>query len=174
MSIIDQFSGAADTVRQNVHAYRHSAVEKARRRVQQAAKAMAAARNPLGTLVNATGRFNDLSHETVAQLVRQNGATLESLIDGGIERLKDLAQAEDLKSFIRKQVELTPAVRDRVASDLGQLWSIARHTGRELGTLASDTYAELVYGVPTRAAPARNRKPTRRATKKAVRTRKAH
>jgi phasin family protein len=174
MNIVEQLNGAASKVRQNVHAYRQSAVEKARKGVNQAAQAVAATRTPVDTLVTATQRLNDLTHGAFAQLVRQNGATLDGLISGGVARLKDLAQAEDLKSFIRKQAELNPAIRERVSRDFEQFWSIAAQTGRDLGTLASETYAELLYGVPTRAKPAGHRKATRRSTKKKLRTRKAH
>ena len=173
MNIAEQLNGAADKVRHNVHTYRRSAAERARKRVSQAAKAMAAARTPVDTLAGAAQRLNDLTHDAVAKLVRQNAGSIEDLITGSAARLSELARTEDFRAFVRRQAELNPAVRARLSRDLGQLWALATHTGRELGTLATDTYAELLYGVPTRKATG-NRKSTRRSTKRKVRARKAH
>jgi hypothetical protein len=173
MSIVEQLNGAADKVRYNVHSYRRSAAERARRGVSRAARAMAAARTPVNTLVGAAQRLNDLTHDAVAQLMRQNAGSMEGLITGSAVRLTELARTEDFRSFIREQAALNPAVRARVSRDLEQLWALATRTGRELGTLATDTYVELVHGVPTRK-PTGNRKPARRPIKRKVRTRKAH
>ena len=148
-------------------------LHKARAGVSQAAKAIAGAHRPVHTLVRGAERLNDLTHQAVAQLMRQNAGAIDGLIDGSVERLQQLAQADDLKSFIRKQAALRPAVRARINRELGALWSLAAKTGREMGTVASETYAELLYGVPT-TRPAGNRKRTRRSTKKNVRARKAH
>ncbi len=174
MNIAEQLNGVAGKVRQNVHAYRRTAVDKARNRVHQAAKAVAAARTPVDTLVTASQRFNDLTHDAFAQLLRQNGAAVDTLIGVGAERLKGLAQAEDLKSFIRKQAALNPATRERVTRELEQLWSLLNRTGREFRMLASETYAELIYGVATRAKPAARRKTARRSARKTARARRAH
>lgn len=174
MNLVEQLSGAAGKVRQNVQSYRQAAADKARTGVSQAAKVMAATRTPVDTLVSATQRLNDLTHDAFGQLLRQNGATLDGLINGGVGRLKDLAQAEDLKSFMRQQVALNAAVRARVSRDVEQLWALASRTGRDIGELASETYAELVYGVPTRVKAAGNRKRKPRSTKRNVRARKAH
>ena len=173
MNIVEQLNGAADRVRQNVHSYRRSAAEQARKGASEAAKAVEAARMPVDTLLGAAQRLNDLTHDAVAQLVRQNADSIEGLIAGSAARLNELAEAENFRSFIRQQAALNPAVRARVSHDLEQLWTLAARTGRELGSLASDTYAELVYGVPTRKATG-NRKPTRRSTRRKVRARKAH
>lgn len=174
MNIVEQFNGAADKVRQNVHSYRQTAAHKAREGVTQAANAIAGAHRPVETLVSAAQRLNDLTHDAVAQLMRQNAGTIDGLIDGSVDRLRQLAQADDLKSFIRQQAALNPALRARVSRELAALWSLAAKTGLEVGTLASETYAELQYGVTTRSRPAGNRKRTRRSTKRHVRARKAH
>lgn len=174
MNIAEQLNGVAGKVRQNVHAYRQTALETARNRVHMAAKAMAAARTPVDTLVSATQRLNDVTHDAFAQLLRQNGAALDTLIGVGAERLKGLAQAEDFKSFIRKQAALNPATRARLTLELEQLWSLVNRTGREFGMLASETYAELIHGVSTRAKPAARRKTARRSARKTTRTKRAH
>lgn len=174
MNIVEQFSGAAGKVRQQVREYGENAVEKARRRVSQAAEVVAGARTPVDTLVGATQRLNDLTHDSFARLLSQNASTIEGLISGGAERLKRLAEADDLKSFIRKQAELNPAARERISRDLQQLWSIAARTGRDIGTLASETYAELIHGVQTRAKPAARRKPARKPGAKRTRAKKSN
>ena len=56
MNIVEQLNGAAEKVRHNVHTYRRSAAERARRGVSQAAKGMAAARTRVDTLAGAAQR----------------------------------------------------------------------------------------------------------------------
>ncbi len=174
MNIVEQFSGAAAQVGRRVRNYRESAVERARKRVSRAAEVMAAARAPVDTLVSATQRLNDLSHDTFSKLLSQNASAIDGLIHGGVERLKLLAQADDLRSFLRTQAGLSPAARERLSRDLRQLWSIATVAGREFGTLASETYAELLYGVSPRSQPVTRRKARRRSAKKTVRAKRAH
>lgn len=166
MSIAEQISGAAEKLQDQVRGYRASAVDKARARVSKAAEVVAASRTPIGTLVEATQRFNDLTHESFAQLLKQQATTIDGVIGEGVERLKGLAQAEDLKSFVRKQADLNVAARERVARDLKGLWSIAARTGRDIGTLASETYSDLIQGAKTGAKPAPRRKTARKTAKK--------
>lgn len=174
MNIVEQLSGAAGKFQEQVRGYRENAVEQVRTRAKQAAEVVAASRAPVEKLVQATQRLNDLTHDSVAKLLSQQATTIDGLIGDGVERLKRLAQAEDLKAFVRKQAELNPAVRKRVARDFQELWSIAARTGRDIGALASDTYAELIHGVRTRAKPAAHRKSTRKPARKAARAKKAN
>lgn len=173
MNIVEQLSGAAGKFQEQVRGYRENAVEQVRTRVKQAAEVVAASRTPVGTLAQATQRLNDLAHDSVAKLLSQQASTIDGLIGDGVERLKRLAQAEDLKSFVRKQVELNPVVRQRVVRDFQELWSIAARTGRDIGTLASDTYAELIYGVKTSPKRAAAHKTTRKTARKTARAKKA-
>jgi phasin family protein len=173
MSIVEQFNGAAGRVRETVREYRHQAAEQARKRAEVAARVVGAARTPVDTLVTAGQRLNDLTHEAFGKFLSQNAVTIDGLITGGVERLQLLARTEDLRSFVRKQAALNPAARERVSRDLRQLWSIAARTGRDIGTLASDTYAELIHGVTTRPKPAA-RKAARRPVKKTKRAKSAH
>lgn len=173
MNIVEQFNGAAGRVRETVREYRHNTAEKARKRVDQAAQVVAAARTPIDTLVTAGQRFNDLTHDALGKILSQNAVAIDGLITGGVERLQLLARTDDLRSFIREQAGLNPAARARVSRDLRQFWSIAAGAGRDIGTLASDTYAELIHGVATRARPPA-RKTVRRSAKKTPRAKRAH
>jgi phasin family protein len=173
MSIVEQLNGAAGRVRETVRDYRHQAAEEARKRADLAAQIVDAARTPVDTLVSAGQRLNDLTHEAFGKLLSQNAVAIDGLITGGVERLQLFAKTEDLKSFVRRQAALNPATRERVSKDLRQMWAIAARAGRDMGALASETYAELIHGVKTRARPV-IRKTVRRATKKTQRARRAH
>jgi hypothetical protein len=174
MNIVEGFGETAGKVRAGVHGYRQAAVETARKRVSRAAGALQAARGPVNTLLSATQRLSDLTHGAVVHLLKQNAASLDGAIRAGAQRLEDLAQAKDLTSFLREQAALNPAVRERLSLELDQLKALARRTGRDVGALASETYAELIHGVSSRAKPAVRRKSTRRTVKKTTRARRAH
>jgi hypothetical protein len=175
MSFVEQLTGVAGQVQSQVDGYRAKAVEKARRRVRQAADAVSASRIPVKTLVHAGQRLNTLAHDYVGRMLVEQSRAVEGLIGDGVERLKRVAQADSTRSLIRLQRELGPASRERVARDAARMWQIIAHTGREIRALATDTYAELAYGVQTRATtPTTRRKAAAKTRRKSSRARTAH
>ena len=174
MNIVEQLSGVAGRFQSHVDGYRTGVVERARQRVRQAAEAVSARKAPVKTLMQAGQRFNTLTHDYVEQVLIEQSRTVEGLIGDGVERLKRLAQADSAKSLLSMQAELGPVSRERLARDAGKLWKIIAHTGREMRTLASETYAELVYGVQTSTKATTRRKTTRKAAKKRSRAKQAH
>ncbi len=171
MTIIETLNRAGQGVQARVAGYADSAVEKVRGSARKAADRVAAARSPVKTLAEATQRLNDLSHRSVEQLVRQQVQTLEGVITDGAKRLERAAKAEGLKALVADQAELMSASRDRLKRDLKATWAIAASTGREIGEVAVETYAQLVHGAKTIRKPAARRAPSR--SRKAKRTRRA-
>jgi hypothetical protein len=174
MSFVEQLNEAAGRLQSQVRDYRVNTAERARARVRQAADAVAASQRPVRTLLQAGQRLNTLTHDYVEQILVEQSRTVEGLIGDGVERLKRLAQADSAKSLLRLQAELGPVTRERLARDAGKLWQIVTHTGREMRALASETYAELAYGVQTSTKSPARRKTVRKATRRTARARKAH
>ena len=87
------------------------------------------------------------SHRYVAQLVKQQLHNLEGVIEDGAERLGIAAKAKDFRGLIAEQAKRYPASRKRLGQDLKATWALTADTGRELGSIASQTYAQLVHGV---------------------------
>jgi phasin family protein len=173
MNIVEQLSGVAGKFQSQIDGYRAQAVEKARQRVKQAADVVSAARTPVKTLAQAGQRLNALTHDYVEQLLVGQSRAIEGLIDQSVERLQRLAQADSAKSLVRLQTELGAAGRKRLSRDAGNLWKIVADTGRDIGALASDTYAELVYGVRTVGQPVARRKPAKKTATKRARAKKS-
>ena len=155
MNIIEQLSGAA------------------RQGVKQAAEVISATRTPVKTLAQAGQRLNALTHDYVEQLLAEQARVVEGLIDRGVDRLQRLARADSARSLVREQSELGSDGRKLLARDAGKLWKIVASTGREIGALASDTYAELIHGTPTVTAPVARRKPAKKAASKRARAKKS-
>lgn len=171
MTIIEQLSRAGRQVQARVAGYADSAVQSARGSVRKAADRVTAARAPVKTLAEATQRLNDVSHRYVEQLVRQQVQTLEGVITDGAKRLERAAKAEGFKALVVNQAELMSASRDRLTRDLKATWAIASSTGREIGEVAVETYAQLVHGAKTIRKPAARRASAR--PRKAKRARQA-
>lgn len=171
MAIIEQLNRAGQKAQKRVVGYAEFAVDSVRGTAQKAAKRVAAVRTPVKTLAEATGRLNDLSHRYVEQLVRQQVQTLEGILTDGAERLERVARADNLKTLVADQAELLSASRERLKRDLKATWAIAASTGREIGAVAVETYAQLIHGAKTVSKPAAKRASAR--PRKATSTRKS-
>ena len=165
MEIREQLMRARQRAEARVEDYRHVVVEAARRAAQQAADGVVAARAPIQIVADAGRRVNDASHRYLAQFVKQQVHNLEGVIEDGAERLSRAAKAKDLRALIAEQAKLYPASRARLGQDLRATWTLTADTGRELGSIASETYAQLVHGarISPKAKGPRRRKSVRRS-----------
>jgi Phasin protein len=166
MEIREQLIRARQRAEARVEDYRHVVLEAARRTAQQAADGVVAVRAPMQIVAEAGRRVNDASHRYVAQLVKQQLHNLEGVIEDGAERLSLAAKAKDFRGLIAEQAKRYPASRARLGQDLKATWALTADTGRELGSIASQTYAQLVHGVriKPKAKARRRRKSVRRST----------
>jgi hypothetical protein len=155
MNIVEQLSGAA------------------RQRVKQAAEVISATRAPVKSLAQAGQKLNTLTHDYVEQLLVEQTRAFEGLIDRGVDRLQRLARADSARSLVREQSQLGSDGRKLLARDAGKLWKIVASTGREIGALASNTYAELIHRTPTVTAPVARRKPSKKAATKRAHSKKS-
>jgi hypothetical protein len=112
--------------------------------------------------------MTDVSHRYFARFVKQQLQNLEGVLEDGADRLGRAAEAKDFRALVAEQAKLYPASRERLGRDLKATWILTADTGRELGSIASETYAQLVHG--TSVKPKAARKSARR--KKAATRRK--
>lgn len=158
MNIIEQISRTGRQLQARFDGYRDSAVANARRTIAMTASSASAAKTPVRTLANAAERVNDLSHRYFGQLVEMQAKNLEVAIEAGADRLKRLTQVENLRGLIADQVRLNPASRARIKRDVKDTWTLTANTGREFGSIAVETYAQLIRGAKPIQKPARTRK----------------
>jgi phasin family protein len=171
MEIREQLSRARQKAQARVENYRHTVVETARRTAQRAAQRALDAKTPIRIVAQASRRVNDLSHEYFSKLVTQQFRSLENVIEDGTERLSRAAEAQDFRALIAGQAKLYPASRERLGRDLRATWELAAESGRELGSIVSETYAQLIHGVKTSPV---HKAPRRRKSTRARKTTKAH
>ncbi len=163
MEIREQLMRARQRAEARVGDYRHAVAEAARRTAQQAADGVVAARTPMRIVADAGRRVNDASHRYLAQFVKQQLHNLEGVIEDGAERLSRAAEAKDFRGLIAEQAKLYPASRARLRQDLKATWTLTADTSRELGSIASQTYAQLVHGARIGPKAPRRRKSARRS-----------
>ena len=163
MEIREQLMRARQRAEARVVDYRHAVAEAARRTAQQAADGVVAARTPMRIVADAGRRVNDASHRYLTQFVKQQLHNLEGVIEDGAERLSRAAQAKDFRGLIAEQAKLYPASRARLRQDLKATWTLTADTSRELGSIASQTYAQLVHGARIGPKAPRRRKSARRS-----------
>jgi hypothetical protein len=156
--------------RERASAYAHRALDMARIGAGRAAGRLQAAEKPVETLADAARQLNTLSHRYVALMVDQGATSVRGLLDEGAQRLRIAADAGDLKSAYREQLERTSASRARIVKSARATFGIVAEAGRELQALALTTYAQLVRPQaatkptrPTRATRTTKKKRARRA-----------
>jgi len=160
MEIREQLLRAGQKAQARVEDYRDAFIGAARRGALQAADGVTAVRSPARIVAEAGRRMNDVSHRYFARFVKQQLHSLEGVLVDGADRLSRAAEAKDFRTLLAEQAKLYPASRERLGRDLKATWILTADTGRELGSIASDTYAQLVHGASTK--PKATRKSARR------------
>jgi len=163
MEIREQLIRARQKAQARVGDYREAFIGAARKGAQQAADGVTAVRTPARIVAEAGRRMNDVSHRYFAQFVKQQLHNLEGVLEDGADRLSRAAEAKDFPGLVAEQAKLYPASRERLGRDLRATWTLTAATGRELGSIASETYAQLVHGASVKP----------RAARKSVRRKKA-
>jgi Phasin protein len=174
MEIREQLMRARQRAEARVEDYRQAVLEAARRAAQQAADGVVAARAPIRIVADAGRRVNDASHRYLAQFVKQQLHNLEGVMEDGAERLSRAAHAKDFSGLIAEQAKLYPASRARLGRDLKATWTLTTDTGRELGSIASETYAQLIHGARTTRTTTSRKAPRRRKSARRSKVTKAN
>jgi phasin family protein len=172
MSIFNKIAATRESLTARARAYGDTAVAAARQSTLRAAERMAGAPSRVRTLATAGQRLSTLSNRCIEQMIDQQAHTIEGLIETGVERLRNAAQAKTLRSLIDNQKTLWTRGRGQLRKDLRKTWQIASDSGRELRDLTRETHAAFARNtqVPAtrgkvtrvkKAAAARKRKPAR-------------
>ena len=96
----------------------------AKENVERAANLVEAGTTPVNYLVNTALRLSDIANRNVNRMLEQQRDMAIGTVEAGANRLKVAASATDVRDFLKDQVELMPATRDRVRDDLRKTWEI--------------------------------------------------
>jgi len=106
--------------------------------------------------------------QTAAQsLIELQADVLTAGLSDAALRLERASRAENVIEFVRDQIELMPATRDRVVEDAKRAVKIFKDAGRDLRHVASNVYTKVVE--PAEQEIEREVKAVRRKAKRAVR-----
>lgn len=142
------------------------AVDQVKNGTQVAANAVDSLKNPTHILNNAGSKLNDLSHDYIARLLKEQRRIVDGVVEDGAKRLRVIADAGNLNEFWDAQLALFPATRDRVVGNVRETLDILGDTRDGLKELFQATVLEF----KGRKTPKAARKP--RATKKKVAAKK--
>jgi len=159
MTPTDLRSILADRSRTLVAGARHyidTSMTYARSSTEQLADRLEGLGTPIRTLQHASAKFTVVSQRYFEELLDVQAAAVRAALEDGAARLRIVAQAEDLRTLVRDQIERLPASRARISADLRHAAQATGKAGRELRDLAGDTYGRLTAGeVPQQKARAK-------------------
>jgi hypothetical protein len=161
-----------DAARESTSAFAVRAAGAARSGAGSAAKRLEAADVPLEALADAARQLSALSQHYFVRMMDQSVINMRGLITEGAQRLRRAAQAHDVSSLYREQIERWPESRKRLARDARATWTILSGAGGEIAMLARATFERLASGANTRTTKARRTSATT-ATSKAKKKRRS-
>lgn len=136
------------------------ALESVRKNTTRAAGRVTRGKKPVRTISRYGVKFSGVSHRTVNKLWKRQTKLVEDQIDAVADHLKAAAHAENVKDFVRTQIDMIPDNASRLGDEARQAFEIVSDAGSEIRGLVQDAVFELRGGKPVvRKAVARARKP---------------
>ena len=119
------------------------AVDRAKNSTQIAANAVDSLKNPAHILNSAGSKLNDLSHDYFGRLLKEQRKIVDGVVEDSAQRLRVMADADNIKEFWDNQVALFPATRERMVGNVRQTLEILGHTRDGLKELYQSTVLEF-------------------------------
>ena len=150
---------------------RRTSVASARGAVRNSAETIKQLRSPVQTVSRSGIKLTAVTQTLSQNLIELQTEIVGAAMSDAAQRLERAAGASSLGELVRGQVELLPATRKRLVHDTRRSVELFRDAGRELRTVATQTYRQIVESRrPAAAKPKQRAKPAR---KRATRSRKA-
>lgn len=153
---------AADNIKAESRQLSARAVSGLRAATLETAELLARSKRPVLALADTGLKINKLSHKGIEQLLKQQLAAFEALVDGGAKRLEMAARATTLKGMVSGQIAVLPASRDAAVTNARKTVQIVRATGDEFGDIVKAAFVDLSPARPAHKAPVRHKKTTAR------------
>ena len=138
----------------------------ARKGTENAAGLVKKGKRPVKTLSKAGLKLTRLTHKTADGVLKQQTKMVENQLDGFAGSLHAAATASDLKSLVRKQIELAPQNASRWLEDTRSTFGIIAGAGKEVGGIVAVTIDELRGKTVAKTTAKKVRKTTTKAAKK--------
>ena len=148
------------------------AVDQVKNGTQVAANAVDSLKNPAHILNGAGQKLNDLSHDYFGRLLKEQRKIVDGVVEDGAQRLRTMADADNLKEFWDNQVALYPVTRDRVVGNVRKTLDILGDTRDGLKDLFQSTVLEFKGKKTPKAASKPHAKKKKTAAKKPAASKK--
>lgn len=166
-----------ELLRGQVRKLRETSVESVREAISGSAETIKSLKSPVRVLARSSVKLTTVSQEVVQNLIELQSDVVTSALTEVAVRLERATKADTLVEFVREQIELTPATRDRMVEDAGRAVTIFKSAGREFRNVAAHAVELLTdkskAEVAGTAKAVRRKTTAKRARKTAARGRRA-
>jgi phasin family protein len=163
-----------ELLRGQVRKLRETSAESIREAVVGSADTLKGLKSPVRLIARSGIKLSAVGQATVQNLIELQTDVVTSALTEMALRLERATKAENIVEFVREQIELTPATRDRVVDEANRAVTIFKTAGREVRAVAKHAYEGILdKGEKEAEAVKPRRKTAKRAARKApVRARK--
>lgn len=109
----------------------------------ETAELLTRTKRPVHAIADTGIKLNNLSHKSIDQLLKQQVAVLDDIIDGSAERLEKAARARTVRTLIDGQFAALPKTRDHAVKNAKKTVSLVRDTGDAFGDLFKDVVVDI-------------------------------
>lgn len=166
MNRIEKF---ADTLKAESRVLADRAVHGLRTAGLETAELLTRTKRPVHAIADTGIKLNNLSHKSIDQLLKQQVAVLDDIIDGGAQRLEKAARARTVRTLIDGQFAALPKTRDHAVKNARKTVTNAKKTAAralDTGDAIGDLFMDVVVDIASARKPAPKR--ARPAAKKAA------
>ncbi len=134
---------AISTISKRARARYADLLANARQTTQKAAGTVKKGKGPVKSVSKLGLKVTAITHRTADKLLKQQTKLVEKQIDAFAGGLRAAADAADVRSLLRSQVEMVPAGAARLVDNARESLRIIGIGGSEIGSVAKETVAEL-------------------------------
>ena len=166
-----------ELLRGQVRKLRETSVESFREAVTGSVDTLKGLKSPVRLLARSGIKLSAVSQEAVQNLIELQSDVVTSALTEVALRIERATKAENIVEFVREQIELTPATRDRILEDANRAVTIFKTASRDVRAVAKHAYEGIVVKAEKdaeapKAAVRRRKTGAKRAARKTTRARK--
>ena len=147
--MMNKIEQLADNLKAESRQFADRAIKGMRTAGLETAGLISKTKKPVHAIADTGMKLNNLSHQTIEKLLKQQVAMLDDMIDGGAQRLETAARARTVRTLIDGQVAALPKTRDHAVKNAKKTVALARETGDAFG----DFFKDVVVDIATARKP---------------------
>ncbi len=131
-----------ETIKDRTAPFVDNAADRTRNATVMLADAVDRTHRPVDLAVKTSHKLNEITHKSVARLVKQQARMIEGTVDAASKRLHVAADAHNLRDLVSDQMAMFPATRDRFVKDARGTLAVFTDTREELTDLIRSVMEE--------------------------------